>query len=245
MDVGQDVVGVSETLQTLRVIVSLLELHVCVEWALPPESPTAITTLPPPPLHEEDSFLAACVHVVNTVVPVLMDVEPDSSLVKRLVRVWEVVRGCSTHTVVVQECMKTVELISTFAYTSFRFPEVAGLIHSVLSCPRTHSLSTLKAAITALRGLSKRALAQVREFDLDLALLRALEMCVAGLNCPVGCMWRGLVMLRIGCDRAYVHGSMQSVVEEAASCLEAMVMLDVDAAPDERAVRWALFLRQV
>eukprot|EP01041_Mallomonas_annulata_P001008 gene1008-1979_t len=231
--VGASMQDVNETIKLVTRVCQVTETHlVCVG-----NSDTSTS-------YEYDLLLVCLQRLINNTVPVILDVDPTSSLMVRFVQLWDMIRSCSSNLILERETTEFVVAICLFppGVTTIDRLTVARSLHHALERKGETSFVSLQVTVEAVRALMLQDAECAFEAGLDIELFKLLDWCIASSTVTCSSAYWGLE-LRPGVDNALgTARDLQYIIE---AVLDSLISIDVKQNPDTRAAHWALLCRAV
>ena len=105
--------------------------------------------------HEYDLLLICIQRLINNTVPIILDIDPTSSIMGRFVQLWDMIRTCSSNLTLERESMEFVVAICLFPPGAIGFDRSAVARYLLQALERKGDLSfvALQGVVEAVRAL--------------------------------------------------------------------------------------------
>jgi len=193
--------------------------------------------------YEHPLLLVCLQRLVNTTLPIILEVDPQSEHIQSLVKMWDVIRKSSSLSAVQHECMEFILASSVVPMKTLDPVVVAEFIKQSLQHPEHTNTDHLGKAVACVRILVVQNVDVVCSAGLDIDLFTLLDWCIATSATSCTSPYWG-VELRSGMENV-VLGNTRVLQQEIEGVLDSLVAVDVQRNADQRAAHWVLLSRVI
>jgi hypothetical protein len=212
MSIGQNFgVMTNDTLQTLDTIMEILEAHFLGVWSSPQQGS-----------EYEPGLLICLVRLMNALLPMIMDLQPNSPSIDKFRAMWEVIRQYDD-TRVSLECLQFLELLALFCPKDVaNTTSVINFMREVFMRPHKSAACT-STALSCLRCIGKKEARVFRRHRLEVTLFKLHESIASGLHWDQAPFWRFVAIPR---DLEKCYYGHDLLLDEVQATLDVIVGSD-------------------